>query len=144
MRSAVSRCVLNNEKSFVIMMFSGEQEVEEGNCFCELVLCETKCSYSDRKFHFYQSFHDVLKVERVEAAVVVGVAGVAVIDCEFSWIFSNSCALCLFHCLLRPPCSRCCLPSDEQLPLPFSWRMTCGVMAEDLTPGCAVEQLLQA
>ena len=69
---------------------------------------------------------------------------VAVIDCEFSWIFWSHCALCLFHYSVRLPCPRCCPPAAELVPLPFSWRMTCGVMAEDLTPGCVGEQLLQA
>ena len=113
--------------------------MEEGNCFCELALC----CFSVRTFHLYQSIHDVLREERVGAVVVVGV-GVAAIDCEFSWIFSSPYALRLFDCSLRPPFPRCCPPAVELVPPPFSWRMTCGVMAEDLTPGCAVEQLLQA
>ena len=117
--------------------------MEEENCFCELVLCEAMCCYSVRAFHSYQSFHDVLRVKRVGAVEVAVVAGEAVIDCEFSWIFSSSCALCQFHYAVHLPCSRCCLPATELFPLPFSWRMTCGVMAEDLTPDCAVAQLLQ-
>lgn len=81
--------------------------MEEGNCFCALVLCKAMCGYSVRKFHLYQSIHDVLRVERV--AVVVAV--VAVIDCESSWIFSSSCVLCLFHHSVHLPCSRCCPPA---------------------------------
>ena len=94
MRSAVSRCGLNSETRFVLM-FSGAREVDDGNCFCELALCEATCCYSVWTFHLCQSIHDVLREERVVVVVVVvAVAEVAVIDCEFSWIFLNSCALC--------------------------------------------------